>query len=156
MSTAKYFNSPVISATEHFKVLVVYFVLNLCGFVTSTGPLSLKVNIYHRSPGNSVHRIGQSGVASSEREQITSKQRENARLNESTKSAKTEPRDHHQSHLCSELTCYICNRQFRASTGLICTNTHKLVHRIIKTNIEKVILSSVIFTTRRVLSCILF
>ena len=46
------------------------------------------ISTCHQSPGNRVHRIEQSGVASSERDQMTTKQRESARLNESAKSAK--------------------------------------------------------------------
>ena len=44
------------------------------------------------------HRIGQRGVAASEREQMTTKQRGSARLNESAKSEMPELRDGHQSH----------------------------------------------------------
>ena len=42
-------------------------------------------------------RIGQRGVPSSEREQMTTKQRVSEKLDESAKNAKTEPRDHHYS-----------------------------------------------------------
>ena len=45
--------------------------------------------------GNRLHWIEQSGIASSEREQMTMKQRESANQKESTKSAKPEPRSHH-------------------------------------------------------------
>ena len=95
-----------------------------------------RISIYHQSSGNRVHRIGQSGVASSEREQMTTKQRGSARLNESAKSAKPEPRHHHRSQF-SELTCSIYNRQFKANkwpdqSTREHTNTHKFAHRIIK------------------------
>ena len=41
--------------------------------------------------------IEQGGVASSEREQMTMKQRKSEKPKESAKSAKQEPKDHHQS-----------------------------------------------------------
>ena len=46
--------------------------------------------------GNTVHWIGQRSVASSEREQMTMKQRASAKQKESEKSAKLEPVDRHQ------------------------------------------------------------
>ena len=52
----------------------------------------LKISTYHQSPGNRLHRIKQSGVASPKREQIC----ESANPKESTESAKPEPKDHHQ------------------------------------------------------------
>ena len=50
----------------------------------------------HHRPGNRLHKIVQNGVASSEREQTTMKARDSARLIKSAKSAKPEPKDHHQ------------------------------------------------------------
>ena len=76
-----------------------------------------KSSKYYQSPGNRLHWIEQSGVASSEREQMIMKQSESAKQKESTK---PEPMDHYQSrHAFSELTCSIYNRQFRAKVGLI-------------------------------------
>ena len=77
--------------------------------------VSLKDSTYHLSPGNRVNRIRQRGVASSEREQMTTKQRESTKLNENATCAKPEPRNYLQSSF-SELICSICNRQFRAKT----------------------------------------
>ena len=57
--------------------------------------------------------IGQCGIASSEWEQMTTKQRGSVRLNEGAKSAKPEPMDHHQKlSSFSELTCSIDNRHW--------------------------------------------
>ena len=48
-------------------------------------------------PLKSLEQIGRSDVASSERMQMTTKQRVSAKVNECTKNAKPEPRYHHQS-----------------------------------------------------------
>ena len=52
-----------------------------------------RIAIFQLSPGNRLHRIEQSGVASSEMEQLSVKQRESARLKESAKNAKQEPNE---------------------------------------------------------------
>ena len=48
------------------------------------------------SPGNRLHRIEQSGVASSTKEPYNLNQRESVMLKESVKSGRQEPRIHHQ------------------------------------------------------------
>ena len=49
-----------------------------------------------QSPRNILHRIEQSYVASSEKEQISMKRRESVKLKEIVENAETEPMDHHQ------------------------------------------------------------
>ena len=55
--------------------------------------------------------------------QMTTKQRESARLNESAKSAKSRAESSSESSFL-EMTCSICNRQFRANQPSANTPTH--------------------------------
>ena len=64
--------------------------------------------------------IERSVVASSEREQTTTKPKGSAKLNEGANRATPEPWDQHQRHHSqNSLALYICNRQFTAKIGLI-------------------------------------
>ena len=56
----------------------------------------LRISIFQLSPGNRLHRIEQSGVASSTMEPQNLNQREYVKLKESVKKRKQEPRIHHQ------------------------------------------------------------
>ena len=56
------------------------------------------ISIFQLSPGNRLHTIEEIGVASSEKEQLSMKQRESVKLKESAQNTKQEPRNHHQSH----------------------------------------------------------
>ena len=56
-----------------------------------------RISIFKLSLGNKLHRIEQSGVASSIKEQLSMKQSEAVKLKERTKGAKQDPTDHHQS-----------------------------------------------------------
>ena len=68
-----------------------------------------------------LHRIEQSGVASSTKEPQSLNQRESVKLKESIEEGKQEPRDHHLTRSTqSEFTCSICNQQLRVKIGLHC------------------------------------
>ena len=56
----------------------------------------IRISIFQLSPGNRLHRIEQSGVASSTKEPHNLNQRESVKLKESVKSGEQEPRIHHQ------------------------------------------------------------
>ena len=56
----------------------------------------LRISIFQLSPGNSLLRIEQSGVASSTMRPPNLKQRESVKLKGSVKKGKQETRDHHQ------------------------------------------------------------
>ena len=92
----------------------------------------LRISTYRQSPGKILYMTEQSGSALSEREQTKGadkyKPRESAKLNESTKRAKPEPRK--LSSASSELTCSVCNRQFRVKIGLI---SHQRMHQCTRT-----------------------
>ena len=77
---------------------------------------TLKASTFRLSPGNRLHRIEQSGVASSTKELHSLKQRKSVKQKESAKNGKQEPMDHH--HTQHSQTRSICNRQFRAKFGL--------------------------------------
>ena len=79
----------------------------------------LRISTFQLSPGNRLYRIEQGGVASSTKELHSLKQREVVKQKESANNGKQEPMDHHQ--IQSELTCSICNRQFKAKHDL---NSH--------------------------------
>ena len=55
-----------------------------------------RISIFQLSSGNRLHRIDQSGVASSTKEPRNLNQRESEKLKEGVKSGKQEPRIHHQ------------------------------------------------------------
>ena len=57
----------------------------------------LNISTYRPSPGNRLHKIVQCDVALSERERMTMKPRESARLNRIAKGAKSNSKDPHQS-----------------------------------------------------------
>ena len=70
--------------------------------------------------------IEQSGVASSEKGQLSMKQREHVKLKESrAKNTKPSP-----GSLQSEFTCSVCNRQFRAKFGLKAIIEHTYTYNI--------------------------
>ena len=99
----------------------------------------LRISIYQLSPGNRLHMIEQSGVASSTKEPHNLNHRESVKLKESVKKGKQEPKIHHQTRQ-SEFTCSICNRQFRAKIGL---HSHQRTHNHTGTlNIQNLRLSS--------------
>ena len=81
----------------------------------------LRISLFQLSPGNRLHRIEQSGVASSTKEPHNLNQRESVKLKERKARAKDLLSDSAQ----SEFTCSICNRQFRASIGL---HSHQRTH----------------------------
>ena len=68
-------------------------------------------------------KMTSSVVASSEREQMTMKQRVSARLNESTKNAKPEPRDHHQRitifRMANRSKLSACNNQYNIALHIL-------------------------------------
>ena len=55
----------------------------------------LRVSIFQLSPGDRLHRIEQSGVASTTKEPHNLNQRESVKLKENVKNRKQEPRIHH-------------------------------------------------------------
>ena len=57
----------------------------------------LRISIFQLSPGDRLHRIEQSGGASSTKEPHNLNQRESVKLKESVKNGNQEPRNHHQS-----------------------------------------------------------
>ena len=84
----------------------------------------LTISIIQQSPGNRLHRIEQSGVASSTKEPHNLNQSESVKLKESVKNGKQEPRIHHQTrHIPNQ--CSICSRQFKAKIGL---HSHQRTH----------------------------
>ena len=70
-----------------------------------------------------LHRIEQSGEASSEEVLVNMRQKESAKLSRNVHSAEASPTE----LSCSDLCCSICNRQFRTTIELIShLRTHKL------------------------------
>ena len=65
---------------------------------TTKTPLKprLRISIFQLSPWNRLHRIEQSGAASSTKELHNLNQRESVKLKENLKNGKQEPRIHHQ------------------------------------------------------------
>ena len=55
----------------------------------------LRVSIFQLSPGDRLHRIEQSGVASTTKEPHNLNQRESVKLKENVENRKQEPRIHH-------------------------------------------------------------
>ena len=74
--------------------------------------------------GNRLHWIERSSVSSSEREQMTMKQRESAKLKENAEEVKARAKGSSSESSFSELTCSICNRQFRAKISHQRTHQH--------------------------------
>ena len=56
----------------------------------------LRTSVFHLSPGNRLHRVEQSDIASSTKEPHNLKQRESVKLKGSAEYGKQEPRDHQQ------------------------------------------------------------
>ena len=56
----------------------------------------LRISTFQMSPWNRLHRIEQSGVASSTKELHSLEQRESVKQKECAKNGNQEPRDHHQ------------------------------------------------------------
>ena len=82
---------------------------------------SLKTSAYQQSRGNRLHRIEQSreGAGEYEAKRISEAEQKRAQRKDRAKSSPTELS-------FSDLSCAICNRQFRAKTGLIShLRTHK-------------------------------
>ena len=81
---------------------------------------TLLKSIFQKSPRIRLQRIEQSGVASSEKDQLgmEKRKRDYVKLKESAKNAKQEPLESSSESLQSEFTCSICNRQFRAKIAL--------------------------------------
>ena len=92
----------------------------------------LKISIFQLSPGNMLHSIEQSGVASSTKEPHNLNQRESVKLKESVKDGKQEPRIHHQTLYSPNSHALFCNRQFRAKIGLHShQRTHTIKHKLL-------------------------
>ena len=65
-----------------------------------------RISIFQLSPGNSLHRIEQSGAVSSTKEPHSLKQKEFVKLKESAKNGKQEPRDHQTRHSPSSIALF--------------------------------------------------
>ena len=74
------------SSTENFSLGNAPKVARRNAMKTSKSLLDGFQHTTHRSPGNRLHRIERSGIASSEREQMAMKQREAAKWDESAQS----------------------------------------------------------------------
>ena len=95
----------------------------------------LRISIFQLSPGNRLHRIEQSGVASSTKVPPNWKQRDSVKLKGSVKKGKKEPWDHHQTrHSPNSLALFATDSlelKLAYTTINEHTNTHKrLIFRI--------------------------
>ena len=90
--------TPCIGRKAIINLILSYLILARRGEeAMSTVQNSTSITEGFQHHWNRVHKIGQSGVASSEREQMTTKQRKSAARPNA--SAKQGPVEHHQSHL---------------------------------------------------------
>ena len=88
----------------------------------------LRISISQLSPGNSLHRIEQSDVASSTKEPHNLNQREYVKLKESVKSGKQEPRIHHQTWHSPNSHVLFATDSFELKLAYTAINEHTITH----------------------------
>ena len=86
----------------------------------------LRISIFQLSPGNRLLRIEQSGVASSTKVPPKFEAKRICEAERKRKERKARAKGPLSDSAQSEFTCSICNRQFRAKTGLY---SHQRTHK---------------------------
>ena len=89
----------------------------------------LRISIFQLSPGNRLHRIEQSGVASSTKVPPNLKQRESVKLKGSVKKGKQEPRDHHQTRHSPNSLALFATDSLEQKLAYSAINQHTHTHK---------------------------
>ena len=88
----------------------------------------LRISIFQLSPGNRLHMIEQSGVASSTKEPYNLNQRESVKLKESVKNGKQEPRIHHQTRQSPKSHALFATDGLELNLAYTAINEHTITH----------------------------
>ena len=88
----------------------------------------LRTSIFQLSPGNRLHRVEQSGVASSTKEPHNWNQRESVMLKESVKNGKQEPRINHQARHSPNSHALFPTDSLELKLAYSAINEHTITH----------------------------
>ena len=88
----------------------------------------LRISIYQLSPGNRLHRIEQTVVASSTKEPHTLNQRESVKLKESVEKGKQKPSIHHQTRHSPNAHALFATDSLELKLAYTAINKHTITH----------------------------